>query len=260
MKNSLLKTLIVTGAVFGVIGCGSGSSLDGIVEEAVSSVVDDATSQLPIDEIISELPADVQDAIDAPLSKLSQELIDALSHMGNEERLAYDVYNTLALQYPDSGPLNQIPNSEYEHITAVQQLIQKYKLSDDINFTNIDLPALGYMNTAIEDMEAGTYDIAKIQQLYDDLVLKGSASEIEALKVGCIIEVVDVHDLDEYIELAQESNAEDIETVFTSLRAGSYNHYWAFDKVLKKKSVSNGCCSVGDEYCKTEEEYPPTNG
>lgn len=219
------------GAVLTVVSCGGGSS---------SSEVEDVVT-------------------DVSISKLSEELVNTLSYMGNEERLAYDVYNALSIEYPDSGPLKNISDSEYEHITAVQQLIQKYKLSDDINFTNIDLPALGYMNTAIEDMQAGTYDIAEIQKLYDDLVAQGSTSEIDALKVGCIIEVVDVNDLNDYIDLAQTSNAPDIEEVFTSLRAGSYNHYWSFYKGLEKKGISNGCCSLGEEYCKTEEEYPQSN-
>lgn len=246
MKNNILKSLLVIGTVFVMTGCGGGSSPVSDVSMDLGDPLDESAVETLTDSTptTSELPTDIQDAIDGPVSKLSEELTNTLSHMGNEERLAYDVYNALAVEYPSSGPLKNIPNSEYEHITAVQQLIQKYKLSDDINFTNIDLPALGYMNTAIEDMEAGTYDIAKIQKLYDDLVLQGSASEIEALKVGCIIEVVDIDDLDAYIDLAQKSNATDIETVFTRLRAGSYNHYWAFDSALLKKGESEGCCPV----------------
>ncbi len=234
MKNNILKSLLAIGTVFVMTGCGGSSS-----------PVDDIPIDLqdPIDESAT-LPTEIQDAIDGPVSKLSEELTNSLSHMGNEERLAYDVYNTLAVEYPNSGPLNKIPDSEYVHITAVQELIKKYKLSDDINFTNIDLPALGYMNTPIEEMEAGTYDIEKIQKLYDDLVLQGSESEIEALKVGCAVEVIDIYDLDEYIEMAHASDAADIETVFTSLRAGSYNHYWSFDNALIKKGEAEGCCPV----------------
>ena len=155
--------------------------------------------------------------------------------MGNEERLAYDVYNALDEQYPTIKQFKNIAtNGEYQHITAVQALIQKYKLSDDVNFTNIDLPALGYMNTAIEDMQAGTYDISAIQELYDNLVLQGSTSEIEALKVGCIIEVVDIIDLDHDIKEAEESNAIRCFGVYSIyLRNGSYKHYQQFDQGLK---------------------------
>ena len=206
----------------------------------------------------SELPAEVSTAITSEKSVLSQDLMNTLSYMGNEERLAYDVYNEFYRQYGTKQFTNIATKSEYKHITAVQELIQKYLLSDDSNFTNVDLPKLGYMNTAIEDMEAGTYDIAIIQGLYDSLVSQGSRSEIDALKVGCIIEVVDVNDLNDDITLAENENATDIVTVFNFLRDGSYNHYWSFDKGLKNKGVSDGCCSLGTidgtNYC--HPEYP----
>ena len=233
MKRGLVKSLWVVSTVFSVVGCGGGSS----------SVVE-----------TSELPTEVEIAIDAPVSKLSQELTDTLAYMGNEERLAYDVYNVLYEQYGTEQFTKIATNGEYKHITAVQELIQKYKLSDDVSFTNIDLPALGYVNTNIEDMEAGTYDIAAIQKLYDDLVTQGSTSEIDALKVGCIIEVVDVNDLNRDIALAESEGATDIVTVFNFLRDGSYNHYWSFDKGLKNQNVADGCCSLGTEYC--HPEYP----
>ncbi len=235
MKRNLVKNLLVVGAVLSMVGCGGGSS----------SVVE-----------TSEIPTEVEIAIDAPVSKLSQELTDTLAYMGNEERLAYDVYNALYDQYGTEQFTKIATNGEYQHITAVQELIQKYKLSDDVNFTNIDLPALGYINTPIEEMDAGRYDIAAIQKLYDDLVAQGSTSEIDALKVGCIIEVVDVNDLNRDIALAESEGATDIVTVFNFLRDGSYNHYWSFDKGLKNQNIVDGCCSLGTEYC--HPEYPNT--
>ena len=224
MKRNLVKNLLVVIAVLSMVGCGGGSS--SVVEAAIG----------------------------APVSKLSQELTDTLAYMGNEERLAYDVYNALYEQYGTEQFTKIATNGEYKHITAVQELIQKYKLSDDVSFTNIDLPALGYVNTNIEDMEAGTYDIAAIQKLYDDLVTQGSTSEIDALKVGCIIEVVDVNDLNRDIALAESEGATDIVTVFNFLRDGSYNHYWSFDKGLKNQGIADGCCSLATDYC--HPEYP----
>ncbi|WP_373028900.1 DUF2202 domain-containing protein [Sulfurovum sp.] len=237
MKKNILKSLMVAGAVLTVIGCGGGSTLTG--------EGDIPTTDVPT---VSILPDNVQAAIDGPASTLDENLTNTLSYMGNEERLAYDVYNALDEQYPTIKQFKNIAtNGEYQHITAVQALIQKYKLSDDVNFTNIDLPALGYMNTAIEDMKAGTYDISVIQELYDNLVLQGSASEKEALKVGCIIEVVDIIDLDHDIKLAEDANATDIVTVFNFLRNGSYNHYWAFDGALKNLGSTEGCCPAALE-------------
>jgi len=244
MKNNLLKSLLVSGVVLSVIGCGGGSSVSG--EEEI------ITSEEPVsggvEVAISKLPDNVQAAIFGPASTLDENLTNTLAYMGNEERLAYDVYHALDEQYPTIKQFKNIAtNGEYQHITAVQALIQKYKLGDDVNFTNIDLPALGYMNTAIEDMQAGTYDISAIQALYDNLVLRGSTSETEALKVGCIIEVVDIIDLDHDIKLAEDANAADIVTVFNFLRSGSYNHYWAFDEALKNLGANEGCCPAALE-------------
>lgn len=257
MKNRLLKTLIVTGAVFGVIGCGSGSSLDGIVEDAVSSVVDDATSQLPIDGIISELPAEVQDAIDGPESVLTEDLKDAITYMYNEEGLAYDVYMNIY----EKQPVNQLQkiaqNSETKHMAAVDELAVKY----DLNMTAYDPTLEPYSKEGISN---GTYSVPHIQELYDLLYAKGIKSEKDALEVGCMVEVVDVDDLDKYLELATEANATDVLDVFNFLIEGSYKHYWTFDSALMKANNStdpnDGCCSVEDEFglgysfCHTE--YP----
>ncbi len=236
-KNSLKSTLTLGATIVMLTACGGGNGGGGGGTPVASS----------------ELPATVQAAIDAPTSALSQELTNTLSFMGNEERLAYDVYNRLYVEWGTRQFTNIATKSEYKHITAVQGLVQKYKLNDSVNFTNVDLPSLGYMMTPIESMQAGTYDVSEIQKLYDDLTAQGVVSETEALKVGCIIEVVDVEDLDREIALAQRENATDIVTVFNFLRDGSYNHYWSFDKGLKNKGISAGCCTWA-EWCRPE--YP----
>jgi len=237
MKKNLLKGALALSSMVLVIGCG-GSGGGG-----------DST---PIAS--TELPLEVQAAIDAPTSVISEELANTLSYMGNEERLAYDVYNYLYNQFGTKQFTNIATKSEYKHITAVQGLIQKYQFDDTVDFTNIDMPSLGYINTPIEAMQAGTYDISEIQNLYDSLTAQGSISEIDALQVGCIIEVVDVTDLNRDIAIAQNENATDIVTVFNFLRDGSYNHYWSFDKGLVNRGIADGCCSLGSTYC--HPEYP----
>jgi len=183
----------------------------------------------------------------------TQELIDTLSYMGNEERLAYDVYNRLYTEWGTQQFINIASQSEINHIQAVQAIIQKYSLDETEGFTNTDLPALNYSETTVEEMEAGTYDISKIQGLYEDLTAAGMVSEIEALKVGCTVEVVDITDLNSYIEVAETAQADDVLETFTFLRSGSYTHYWAFDNGLKIRGLSEGCCTW-DELC--HREYP----
>jgi len=205
-----------------------------------------------MDGLICIVP--IETMVDSNITGLSQELVDTLSYMGNEERLAYDVYNALYAEWGTKQFTNIASKSEVKHIQAVQDLIKKYKINDDVNFTNVDLEPLGYMNTAVEQMQAGTYDISEIQRLYDDLVSEGSASEVAALQAACKVEVTDVEDLDADIKIAEASNAQDVVDTFNFLRNGSYNHYWAFDGALKNIGVSDGCCSLGTTYC--HPEYP----
>lgn len=184
------------------------------------------------------LPADVAESLNSVQYTLSEEVKSALEYMGNEERLAYDIYNKLATLYPSQKPLHNIPTkSEIKHFDAVMALVTKY----DINTTVL---------------AAGVYDNQEIQDLYDLLLEKGVKSELDALQVGCMVEVRDIEDLDRDIAFAEASNALDVVTTFNFLRDGSYSHYWAFDKAIKGMGVSGGCCSLGEKYCKTEAEYP----
>ena len=91
--------------------------------------------------------------------------------------------------------------------------------------------------------------------LYD----KGILSTIDALEVGCMVEVIDVDKLDGYIALAEAINVVDILDTFNILRDGSYIHYWAFDDALKQEGIVDGCCSLepaalGYNFC--HPEYP----
>ena len=85
---------------------------------------------------------------------------------------------------------------------------------------------------------------------------KGAISERDALEVGCMIEVTDINDLNIRIEQTQEVDAPDVLTVFNYLRDGSYSHYWSFNGALQTIGIEDGCCILGDFYCKTTNEYP----
>ena len=204
------------------------------------------------------VPAAVKEAMLTTNSTLDQTLKNTLSFMGNEERLAYDVYNKL---YETSPSVTQLTNiatkSEIAHIQAVQLLVKKYITSYD-EFTNTDLNELGYKDTQVADMQAGTYDISELQNLYYALVAKGATSDRDALEVGCMVEVTDINDLDRDVALAQAANATDVATTFEFLRTASYAHYWAFDSGLVAMGETTGCCSLGIidgvNYC--HPEYP----
>ena len=184
-------------------------------------------------------------------SNLSDELKNSLAYMGNEERLAYDTYNylynyQLTTNNIEIKQFTNIANkSEIKHIGIIKDLVARYNINGaDLNITDVNSSTLT-MDSNITTV-AGIYDIQKIQDLYNTLISLGETSNEASLKVGCMVEVTDVNDLDEYIIQAEDSNATDVVAAFNVLRDGSYKHYWAFDKGLKNLGITNGCYYNGD--------------
>ena len=187
---------------------------------------------------------------------LTDEQKYAIAYMWNDEKMAHDLYLALYNKFPNQNVLYNIATkAESTHELTVENLAQAY----DINITNYQ-NGYGehYSQNDLDKYGAGEFFIPAVQQTYDTLYNQGSKSEIDALKVGCMVEVVDVDDLNKYLDVVKDKP--DIVNAFENLRSGSYNHYWAFDTALKNLGVSNGCCSLGDEYCKTPEEFPTNNG
>ena len=148
-------------------------------------------------------PAAAQTAV----SGLTQEDIDSLLYMREEEKLAHDVYVTLYDLW--GAPIfNNIASSEQNHTEMVLALLNQYGLAD---------PAAGNA--------VGVFVNADLQALYDDLVSQGSQSYEAALLVGGLIEEVDIADL--RAELAT-TNVAAIEQVYQSLLSASGNHLNGF--------------------------------
>jgi len=202
---------------------------------------------------------------DYPITEnLSQSLNDALAYMGNEERLAYDVYTNVYNFHEtnNSIEIKQLTNiaqkSEEKHVGIVQSVVQRYNLTS-ADLTDVN-SSVAENNVSFENMPSGVYDIETLQNLYNILYDLGTQSQEDALKVGCMVEVTDINDLDEYIELAEDSNATDIFEAFDVLRNGSYSHYWSFDKGLKNLGIENGCYVEGDPLLgENKEGIYPTN-
>jgi len=136
-----------------------------------------------------------------------------LTYLREEEKVARDVYLTLN----DTWKLrifNNIAASEQTHMDAIKKLLDTYSIPD---------PAAG--------KGIGEFTNPDLQKLYNDLILKGSISKVEALKVGVIIEETDIDDLNEAIATSQHN---DIKTVYSNLLQGSLNHLDAFESQLAK--------------------------
>ncbi len=136
--------------------------------------------------------------------------------MREEEELARDVYLTL---YEKWGlPIFQnIARSEQTHMNAVKTLLDRYGPQD---------PASD---------EVGVFTNPDLQALYDQLVSQGSQSMVDALKVGALIEEVDIEDLKSWIA---KTNNQDIIMVYENLMKGSRNHLRAFTSQLKSYGVT----------------------
>lgn len=146
-------------------------------------------------------------------SSLSKEEQAGLIYMIEEEKLARDVYRTLYEKW--SLPIfNNISKSEETHIMTVQIIATKY---------NIDVTDF-YTDTT------GTFTNETLQGLYTDLVDQGSNSLEEALRIGALIEEIDIVDLQGY--LSQTENP-DLILAYENLQKGSRNHLRSFVKNIE---------------------------
>jgi hypothetical protein len=232
-----------------LIGCGtSGNTAGSSLSSSSSSSVSSAASSLS-----SSSSSSVSSAASSSYA-LNADQKYAMAYMWNEEKLAKDIYLALNDVWPNKVLYNIATKSETRHEAAVETLVQNY----DINITNLKDYTIRYSEAELRAFAPGTFGVPAVQKLYDTLYAKGTRSAQEALEVGCMVEVTDVNDLNEYIAIAH--GIDDLVTTFENLRSGSYTHYWAFDRALKSMGVADGCCILGDDFCKTAEEYPSTQG
>ncbi|AIF70098.1 hypothetical protein PAP_08585 [Palaeococcus pacificus DY20341] len=159
----------------------------------------------------------LKDYIDSvPMSPLTDEEKQGILWMREEEKLARDVYLTLYEKW-DLPIFNNIAKSEQTHMDTVKLLIDKYGLEDPV----ID--------------EVGKFSNPELQELYNQLVEKGSKSVEDALTVGAMIEELDIVDLQKWIS---KTDKQDIITVYENLMKGSRNHLRSFVSNLKNYGIT----------------------
>ncbi len=138
---------------------------------------------------------------------LSQQEYKDLTYMREEEKLARDVYTFLYNQWKLSL-FASIAKSEQRHTDRMLMLLQSYNIAD---------PSL--------NADYGVFKNPHLSGLYKSLIAKGKISVLEALKVGALIEEVDIKDLNTAISQTNKSN---ILTSYKNIRNGSYHHLRAF--------------------------------
>ena len=132
---------------------------------------------------------------------------DHLLLMREEEKLARDVYQAMNAKW-SHRTFSNISKSEQQHMDSLKVLLDKYGIPD---------PAAG--------RKPGEFTNQKLQELYTQLVQKGSQSLNDALAVGVEIEKLDIADLEDAISKTTHS---DVTLVYKNLLRGSNNHLKAF--------------------------------
>jgi len=153
---------------------------------------------------------------DLPEETLSEQEAMDIAYMREEEKLARDVYLTMAELW-NVNVFSNISRAEQMHMDNVLALIDRYDLED---------PAASN--------EIGVFTNPDLQALYDSLIEQGSASLEDALLVGAAIEDIDIFDLQ--VAIAATDN-EDVALVWDNLLTGSYNHMRAFTRQLDRSGV-----------------------
>lgn len=154
------------------------------------------------DAIVQQLDA-------LPTTDLTDDEVAGLLQMREEEKLARDVYDAMAVKW-DLQIFDNISNSEQTHMDAVLALLDRHDLAD---------PAAG--------MAAGEFTNPDLQALYDNLIAQGSTSATDALEVGVAIEELDIADLQ-----SLQTDTADIALVYDHLETGSEHHLDAFNRQL----------------------------
>ena len=155
-------------------------------------------------------------AVTVSTNTLTDAEIQDILFMREEEKLARDVYMTLADVW-GTPIFTNIAGAESMHMTSIGTLITRYGLEDPV-----------------DENPVGVFVHPTLQTMYDDLVTTGSQSLIDALEVGALIEEVDIRDL---IDSIAETQATDVLVVWQQLLSGSQNHLKAFTSQLAAQGI-----------------------
>lgn len=161
------------------------------------------------------------DSADEPSTSVESGLNDVdtagLLWMREEEQLAHDVYVALGELW-GLRIFENIAASETSHIEAALGLLGRFGIAD---------PAAGN--------EPGTFTDPALQDLYDRLIADGAESLEAALRVGALIEELDINDLQ---VRSAATDVADIIAVYADLERGSRNHLRAFVSQLEQRGVT----------------------
>jgi hypothetical protein len=127
--------------------------------------------------------------------------------MREEEKIARDVYLRLYDQW-GLRPFGNISGSEQAHMDMMLALLEHHGLADPV-----------------EGLPVGKFHRTDLQGLHDSLLEQGLGHQADAIKVGLLIEELDIADLRK--ATARTARPETLR-VYAELERGSRNHLRAF--------------------------------
>lgn len=157
-------------------------------------------------EISAEPKAPVIDKGIATADATTEQLV----YLIEEEKLAHDVYSAM-FELWGSKVFGNILKSEANHQSQVLTIMNTRDIADP------------------RSSEEGVFENEELQDLYDQLIAKGSKSAIDAYEVGVAIEELDIDDLTKMLATAKDA---DVIAMMENLRKGSENHLRAFNNQL----------------------------
>lgn len=200
MKKSTIITASVLASVIGISGV-SAAVLTSTPPEPV------AVTQTPQKVTATDEVQAIEEEATAP-EKTSTE--DLLIYLIEEEKLAHDVYTVLGDTW-GGNTFTNILASEVTHQEQVLNLLTTYGIPDP------------------RSSEIGVFTNPELQALYDQLIAQGMTSQIDAYKVGVLIEETDIADLSDAMNTTSDTS---ILTTLEKLRSASESHLAAFNRKI----------------------------
>lgn len=147
-------------------------------------------------------------------SQITEAEAKTLQFMHEEEKLAKDVYLTLYEKW-NIRAFSNIAGAEQRHQDALKGMLDQYGVPSVVQSTTV-----------------GEFKNPELTRMYKELTTQGLASLEGALKVGGMIEELDIMDLQKAIA---ESNQSDLDGVYENLMRGSRNHLRAFARQYNRQ-------------------------
>lgn len=156
-------------------------------------------------------------AKDFPKQEISSSEEKHLIYLREEEKMARDFYSVMSDKW-GLRPFANIKGSEQRHMSAIKSMLDKYAISDPV-----------------KDNSTGVFANNDIKILYDNFIVQGNKSEIDALKSAAEIEEVDINDL---MSAIKDTDNDDLKLVYNNLLKASGNHLRAFVRNLDRRGIN----------------------